>query len=160
MQSKATERDLRDLFHRLLRAGQPEAAAGVYMAAGELRLSRNAWRITPVALRAAEGARAALNTPAQSRHDCRNCGGDGFTHDAPVCPACDGRGWVERVVESPYVDRACLVCAGTDRILAEWSYAGATYEGLCITCRRRIAGGDSDADARAKLMRAYVRADQ
>ena len=22
--------------------------------------------------------------------DCRNCGGDGYTHDAPVCPACKG----------------------------------------------------------------------
>ena len=29
-----------------------------------------------------------------SRHDCRNCGGDGFTTTGPVCPACQGRGWV------------------------------------------------------------------
>jgi len=26
------------------------------------------------------------------RTDCRNCGGDGFTVDSPVCPACQGRG--------------------------------------------------------------------
>jgi len=25
------------------------------------------------------------------RPDCRNCGGDGFTVDAPVCPACGGK---------------------------------------------------------------------
>jgi len=35
-----------------------------------------------------------LAARADHRRECRNCGGEGFTHDAPVCPACEGRGWV------------------------------------------------------------------
>lgn len=37
-----------------------------------------------------EIARAAIAKASGS--DCRNCGGDGYTHDAPRCPACDGTG--------------------------------------------------------------------
>jgi DnaJ-class molecular chaperone len=33
-------------------------------------------------------------------HDCRNCGGDGYTIDSPTCPACDGEG---RVPYTPLV---------------------------------------------------------
>lgn len=40
---------------------------------------------------------AAIEREVQKREaarkpDCRNCGGDGYTHDAPVCPACHGTG--------------------------------------------------------------------
>jgi DnaJ-class molecular chaperone len=27
-----------------------------------------------------------------TRDYCHNCGGDGYTADLPVCPACDGTG--------------------------------------------------------------------
>lgn len=44
-------------------------------------------------------------------HDCRNCGGDGYTIDAPECPACKGEGRV------PYTPLPRVSAA--DRLAAE-----------------------------------------
>lgn len=47
MQSKTTERTMRDLFHSLQSRGEHDAAVGVYLAAKALYLSQTAWRFTP-----------------------------------------------------------------------------------------------------------------
>ncbi len=41
---------------------------------------------------------------------------------------------------SPYVDIACGKCGGNDRVLANWEHNGTTYVGICIACRREVAG--------------------
>ena len=59
MQAKNTERALRDLFLALERAGQIDAAAGVYLAASALYLPTTAWHPETRTVIAANTARRA-----------------------------------------------------------------------------------------------------